>query len=68
MDIHAYQRLNFREESSFTYRRRLQAFAIANRFPRASNYIYVADQIVHLGLISEFKQFNPASEIKQWDE
>ncbi|GAB4050819.1 hypothetical protein [Spirosoma litoris] len=64
MDIHAYHRLNFRGESSFTYRQRLQAFAIVNRFQRASNYIYVADQIVTLGLISEFKQFSPTSEIK----
>lgn len=64
MDIHAYQRLNFRGESSFTYRRRLEAFAIVNRFARASNYIYVADQIVSLGLISEFREFSPSSEVK----
>ncbi|GAB3947990.1 hypothetical protein GCM10028805_21280 [Spirosoma harenae] len=59
MEINNYKLLNFKEESTSLYNKRLEAFAISNRLPRPSNFAYVADQIVKQELINRFKYFVP---------
>lgn len=52
-----YDHLNAKGEPASQFRKRLQAFAILHRFDRASNYQYVASQIVRLDMITEFNAF-----------
>lgn len=55
--------LNYRDESMSEYKYRLQAFAIAYRLSRVSNFIHVADQIVQKDLIYQFNQFQPPKDL-----
>ena len=55
-----FKSLNFNKEDSFTFRYRLLAFAISHRFAKPSHFIHVADEIVRLDLIDEFKRFDPS--------
>ena len=55
-----YKFLNFNNEDSSTFRYRLLAFAISHRFAKASHFIHVADEIIRLDLVDEFKQFDPS--------
>jgi hypothetical protein len=57
MLIDNYQYLQKSAESLMQYHNRLLYFAIERRIDRSSNFRYVADQIVRLGLASQFNAY-----------
>ncbi|ARK12413.1 hypothetical protein [Fibrivirga algicola] len=61
-----YQQLNVENVPTSIFNKKLQAFALYYRWQRASNYLFVASQIVERNLTDSFIKFAvPSSDSKK---
>ncbi|RIV25224.1 hypothetical protein DYU11_07905 [Fibrisoma montanum] len=57
MNLNNYLLLKEENETIVSFKKRLQSFAIANRFTRPAHATYVADRIIQLNLTDKFKSY-----------
>ncbi|WP_040006226.1 hypothetical protein [Fibrisoma limi] len=61
MNSNNYLLLKEENETLVSFKKRLQNFAIANRFARPAHAAYVADRIIQLNLTDQFKSYQRGS-------